>query len=422
MYYGSLLHGWDAQLYYAAAHSFVFDRDVDITNDIALTPYTPPFEPDANGFFRNIPRRSDGRVLNFYPAGLPLVESVGLVLGSGIRSLAEGVGYHVAGPPGYSSLEINTVAVWLLAAFAFGMHVLYALLGSHSTLLWRVLCMAAAWAGTSLLYYSAVFPFMGHAQSFVLIVCISWLAVRLPRVTPTNRAIALIGFCTTLLYLVRPQQVLFTLLLIPANLALVRRPWKDWLPGTVVGLTIALLGFSFQTAIHTVNLEHFSISGRDFSHPHPAVSIHFRWLEPHFRLVLLSPARGLFFITPAFALGLAGSLLALRQPGNELSVLYRVFPLHLSTQLYLIACLSDPSQADSFGIRMFCECAPLVALGLLALYRPRPAVWIPLALLTGACIAWTCLLMVVFIRRGLAIESSHAEVFYEVMKLFHLRT
>ena len=45
-YFGSLLRGWDAQFYYACAHSLVFDRDLDITNNLESTPYAAPFDRD----------------------------------------------------------------------------------------------------------------------------------------------------------------------------------------------------------------------------------------------------------------------------------------------------------------------------------------------------------------------------------------
>lgn len=33
-YYGTIYRGWDAQFYYLLAHSLVFDRDVDVTNNL----------------------------------------------------------------------------------------------------------------------------------------------------------------------------------------------------------------------------------------------------------------------------------------------------------------------------------------------------------------------------------------------------
>lgn len=416
LYYGTLLRGWDAQFYYAAARSLVHDGDLDVGNDLLLSPNPAPLDPDRDGSFRNIPRRPGGRAINFFPVGMSLIEAPALAVGSGLRRLAVPLGYHPAEAPGYSALEINTVAVWLLALFSFGMHRLYGLLAGRATAAWRALALAAAWAGTSLLYYSAVFPFMAHAQAFVLIVCVAGLAKELPAAGPVNRAVALMGLLTVLLFLVRPQQVLFTALLTPVLLpGLVRRPGREWLPGCALGLAVALAGLWFQASVHEANLGRFGLLGRDPNHPHPDVSAHFDWTDPHPDVVLTSPTRGLFFLTPVFVLGVAGALSGADRPGRWLD---RVFLVHTLIQVGLVACWSNPLQGDAFGSRMFCESAPLVALGQTALYRPRLVVTVPLAALTVLSIVWTCALMVLYVRGGLSGYPGYADVFRGALRVF----
>ena len=82
---GTLLHGWDAHFYYSAAHSLVFDADLDITNNLFATPWRHPFDRDANGSFEAVPRRADGHTVNKYPLGLSLIEAPFLALGHGLR-------------------------------------------------------------------------------------------------------------------------------------------------------------------------------------------------------------------------------------------------------------------------------------------------------------------------------------------------
>src|SRR5262249_49104048 len=156
-----------------AARSLVFDRDLDISNDIVLSSNPGPLDPDGNLSFTNVPRRADGRVINVFPVGMSLVEAPALLVGSGVRALAERTGYRSTAAAGFSSVEIGTVAVWLLALFSLGMHQLYELLAGRATPTWRALAVTAAWLGTSLFYYSAVYPFMAHALAFTLVVCIT---------------------------------------------------------------------------------------------------------------------------------------------------------------------------------------------------------------------------------------------------------
>jgi hypothetical protein len=408
LYYGTLLRGWDAQFYYAAARSLVFDGDLDITNDIVVSSNPRPLDPDGDGTFRNIPRRPDGRVVNVFPVGLSLIEAPGLLAGYALRSVAGNFGYRSAAAHGFSQLEIDTVAIWLLTISSFGLHQLFELLAGRSTVAWRALSLAAAWAGTSLLYYSAVFPFMAHAVAFTLVVCIARLARDLRSGESPNRKVVLTGALTGLLFLVRPQQVLIAAVLVPVLLpALWRRPWREWLPGAVLGLAIVVAAVLFQATVHEANVGSFGILGRDRASSHPAVAVHFRWSEPHLFEPLVSPTRGMFFLTPVWILGMAGSLSVAAKPGYWLD---RVFLIQTLLQVYLSASWSDPTQGDSFGARMLCEETPLVALGLTALYRPRPAVKLALTTLTILCVVWTCAVLLLYLKGGLAADIGYRDV------------
>src|SRR5688500_2579961 len=72
---GTLLNGWDAQFYYSAARSLVFARDLDTSTDTTRSPWVQD----------DLPRRSDGRIVNKYPLGLSLVEAPFLALGHILR-------------------------------------------------------------------------------------------------------------------------------------------------------------------------------------------------------------------------------------------------------------------------------------------------------------------------------------------------
>jgi hypothetical protein len=136
-YYGGLLRGWDAQHYYALAHSIVFDRDLDITGNLEATPFSEPFDRDANGSFEAALRDRNGRIVSPYPVGLSLLEVPFLAVGHGVRRALAACGITSTRPPGYGDVEIWSVALGLLATCAVGCHLLCVLLRPYVPSPWR---------------------------------------------------------------------------------------------------------------------------------------------------------------------------------------------------------------------------------------------------------------------------------------------
>ena len=69
-----------------------------------------------------------------------------------------------------------------------------------------LLGVAAAWTGTSLFYYSTVFPFMAHGVAFALLVALLRVVHDIDRRGATSRRLAVAGILIAGLWLVRPQQ------------------------------------------------------------------------------------------------------------------------------------------------------------------------------------------------------------------------
>jgi hypothetical protein len=395
---GTLLFGWDAQFYYAAARSLVYDGDLDITNDLYLSPWQESFQPDAGGHFRRVPVNADGRIINKYPIGLTLIEVPLLSAGRGLRMLAEARGRQFTQPPGYSPLEVNTVAVGLLALFSMGMQCLANLLGRLAPPYWVGLSLLGAWLGTSLFYYSAVFPFMAHAAGFTVVVWLLAMADELPDSTAPNRPLLVMGLATAFLFLIRPQQVLLAVFLLPRVLRLWGRPLRTWLPGAVGG------GLAFAVAVAGQGWVHAENTGAFTLNAYAAGGEGFFWTHPAWDVVLISPCRGLFWISPVVAVAALGYWVGWRSlPWFALALLG-----HAVVQLYLIAAWSSPHQGDAFGARMWCECTGVVACGLALLYRPSRLVQTAGALATAACVCWTCAVLAVAVERGMPVDSTYS--------------
>jgi hypothetical protein len=402
-----LIHGWDGQVYYAAARSLVVGGDLDISDDLPLTPGLVVFDQNGDGTLENVPHRSDGRIVNVFPMGMSLLEVPWLWTGRTLRRLIVFAGVQFPQADGYSPLEVNTVAVGLLVYFCAGVQLLYSLLLDPEVRTFaRLPAVFGTWAGTPLLYYSTVFPFMAHAMGFVLVVaaaCVSGaLAKRMERGDRSTILYGGFGLLVGAIFLVRPQQVLFPAFLTANPRLHVRsRPGTPWVRGAalallVFSLLVLLQGFVYRDATGTFALD-----------AHSVVAAGFDWLHPHFYQVLGLPARGLLWICPVVLLAAFGVAAALRR-GTALSWTQWSLMLNAVVQVYAIASWSDHVQGDAFGPRMWIECTPAVAVGLLLLYQERAIRWAAVAA-TLLCTLWTTGLLALYILGRLPLNSGRAE-------------
>jgi len=400
-YYGSLLRGWDAQHYYACAHSIVFDRDLDLTNDLEATPFTAPFVRDGDGSFEALRRDANGRVVSPYPIGLSLIEAPLLALGHAVRDGLAAVGIVSGRPPGYADVEIWTVALGLLAVFAVGAQWLDDIVRQHVPPPWRAAALLSAWWGTSLLYYSAVFPFMAHAVGFTLGVGTVHVGQSLADGRRSPRGLWLLGLALAALYLVRPQQVTIAVPLLLVLWPLVRQPAPRWVGWAVAGIGTVGLAVALQAWIHSQLGSGWAISG------YTAQGGGFDWLRPALWTVLLSPTRGLLWCSPIVVVALIG--FAMTRP-RDLPPAFAALALQGVIQIYVIACWSVPTQGDAFGARMWSEAAGAVACGVGLLARRRSPIVTPLvAAAIGACLLWTNRLLVLYVSGQLRPDISYAE-------------
>lgn len=399
LYYGALLRGWDAQYYYATAHSIVFDRDLDITNNLQTTPFAAPFDRNADGYFEAVPRDPTGRIVTIYPIGLPLIEVPFLALGYGARRGLAALGMSSPQPPGYGEVEIWAVALGLLAVFSIGGQLLDAILRPQVPSPWRAFALVAAWWGTSLLYYSSVFPFMAHAVAFTIIVWTVWIGWRVGARLCSPRCLWLLGFALGALYLVRQQQVVIVVPLLLVLTPVVRQPARLWAGWAAAGIATLLALIAFQASAH-------ARLGGAWALDAARLGL-LDWLHPDLWTVLISPARGLLWISPIVLLATAGFIAT---PPRRVPRPFGAFALHGLIQVYLVACWVFPEQGEAFGMRMWAECAGAVAcgVGLLFLRRSSAARFLVSAAI-AACLIWTNRLLLLYVSGRLRIGMSYSD-------------
>lgn len=403
-YYGSMLRGFDGQFYYSAARSLVVNGDFDVSDDIVHTPNRASFESE-----HGTPLRTDGGVKNVFPVGMSLIEAVFLWPANRILKPNS-----VDPPPGYTPTEIHCVAFGLLLLTALGMQGLYRLCLAMASPFESLWITFAAWAGTPSLYYTAWFPFTPHPTTCALMIGMLLIADRLPNARSANVSILVFGALSALLYLVRPHQAIFCVILaIWRLLPIVRQPARSWVIGTIFGLVLCGVAIRFQSQVHFLNVGTSSWIAHG-THDHPMISGHFGVI-PRLDIILASPNRGLFWITPLVGLSLvAFALFRRRVPWWGWAMF-----LNAWIQLIILSLWSDPGQGDSFGIRLWCESLPIVACGLAlwmqSLRNRSLVVKVSWHAVVVGCIAWTTLLCAIYIAGDLREGMGYSDVVKAVL-------
>lgn len=397
-YYGRLLSGWDAQFYYAQARSLIFDRDLDVTNDLQFTPYQAPFDRDGDGSLERVRRDRQGRIISKHPIGLSLMQIPWIGLGYGFRRSWETLASaRFTEPPGYSALEVNTVAVGMLIYTVAGLVLLALLMREHVGMAGAEFVTAATWMGSSLFYYSAVDPFMAHGVGFTLVVAALYQAQVLGREMDYKLPAAMLGLALTcgMLFLVRPQQVLLVPLLTPwvwRHLRSVPGQWFGALAAALVLLTVmCLLSWHNYLQQGVLTLNAYALENQ-----------HFKFLNPRLGVFLLGLDQGLLRISPIVIVASIGYAHGLVQNRRQ-DWLFWALLLHGAVQAYVIASWS-PIQGQSFGARMWCEASPFVAFGLALLLRtPNRAVRWAAAFGAGLSVMWTLYRLLNYVRGGVGL-------------------
>jgi hypothetical protein len=247
------------------------------------------------------------------------------------------------------------------------------------------------WMGTSLFYYSSVFTFMAHPMSFALLAGVLALSRKLWDDGATHRTLVLLGLCLAALFLVRPQQTVVGVFLLPLLVRGIRgRAPRRWLAGAAAGAASVLAALAIEAFVKRAQFGVARLDGHDID---PAGFQWFSWSA--LEVVLVGARHGLLRYSPVVAIAALGYLLFPR------SIPRHAWPsvANALAQLYLIAALLGGVQSDSFGLRMWSDNAAVAAIGVAALWRGAPAAGRPVVAVSLAiCVAWTMVLLARYIE------------------------
>jgi hypothetical protein len=144
--------GADRVYYYAYTRSVVVDRDLRFEDEFALRP------PTSGAIF------TDGRQLNKYPIGAPLLSVPAFALVHTVASILRASGLPLS-TTGYSPPYAMTFALSQMVFAVLGVWLLYATLVRYFSRRVAALAVAGAWLGTNALHYTAVDLMMSHAAA-----------------------------------------------------------------------------------------------------------------------------------------------------------------------------------------------------------------------------------------------------------------
>lgn len=381
-YYGGFLRGSDGQFYYATARSLVFDRDLDFTNEYgSLTPFPEYLDHEVTAL------SAVGRPGNKYPIGFGITAIPAIIVGHFLAFFSGrflGVPYPM---DGYSLPYQLSVALGQLLLAFWGAKLLWAFLKQYFPAGISFISVISVWFGTSLFYYSAIFPFMSHASGFF---CISALLYLTSKLNPGASIVDLvpIGALFGLAVIIRPTNAI---LFLPAmTLFFIRTSELSTVEriGDFLVISISAIGVAALQL-----LAWRSIYGSWFVYSYGSEG--FNWFNPQLGNVLFSSNHGLVYFSPIVivgALGLSLMLLDLELLGLGVAAL-----LSLLFLTHTNAAWHAWWFGHAFGARAFIEAAPLFAFGISNLYSrivKSPASQIYTC---SICIGWTLLLLFLYL-------------------------
>lgn len=353
----------DSICYFGTAHSLWFDRDFDLTNQLAvLLPDDSPMSPGARRWVAIVPSTSlpgSPYAIGYSLLGIPFL-AAGTLIDSWTGAAADGYGpwaerLFAAANAVYLALALLLLHLWLVKASAEWS-------GDQREVSRRAaIAVFALVPGTALGYYA--FTVMSHTVSFLAVIgfLLAWWSAR---DSFDLRPWLAVGAVSGLMVLCRWQDALFLVALLAYELAepgrLRRREW--WISRGLAAAVCLVLLIPQLWQWRTIYGSWFTIpQGSQFMEWPPSKVLH----------VLFSSHNGLVFTTPATLAGALGLIWAVRHSRRWLG------PLLLAAliQVALVGSMPTNWNGRAFAMRLLINLLPLAALGFLFLFlRGSPAV------------------------------------------------
>jgi hypothetical protein len=344
------IRGADEIEYFSHLRSFVFDGDLDFTNE-----YGHFYEANPQGLrafketFLDRREPKTGRPINFAPIGSAVVWSPFYLAAHALVGLGVLKGPADGFSPAYSGAASYGSAFLGILGFFFIYQALRKHLGVSEGL--AMTAVLATWFGTPALYYMTVAPAFAHAPSIfaVSLFFLLWLRAR------DKDGVfdwVLMGVAGGLAMLIREQAALFFIAPgLDLGWRLVRGDFKRALERGAAVLGAAGVVFVPQLlAYHALNGTYG---------PTQLVQRKMDFTAPHVLDVLIDPGHGLLLWTPLLIVSILGLIRAIPRLGFVGVLLAAAF----ASQIYINGSVLSWHQAGAFGSRRFVDSTVLFAIG-----------------------------------------------------------
>jgi len=370
----------DALAHYVQLRSMVFDRDLQFRNEY-LRMYGVEEGSALDEAIAIEHGTPTGHLRNYMPVGPALLWAPLFLLvtaGVWVANLF-GAGYPL---DGYARAFQSAAGFSGVVAAACGTCFAFAAASQIATRRAAIWAALAVWLASSTIYYSVISPTYSHAASMLAVSAFWWAWVRSIDRQSLGRY-ALLGALVGVSALMRWQDAI----LVVVPLLDAAWHWRTARPAGAVAraataILTAAIAFLPQIGVWMV------LYARPFVIPQGSGFM--RWDAPALMAVLFSDHHGLLTWTPVIAPALAGLVPLARR--SRLVALGAIVFLVLSW--YVNAAVADWWAGEAFGARRFISCYPVFVIALAALFdrwRDSPA---RLALVSGAFVLYTFLLLV----------------------------
>ena len=382
--------GADDIFYYSYLSSFLFDGDIDTTNDCYLS-------RNSYNTFRDLLARigprgllinqwAIGSSILWFPVYLP-VRAVAWIL------------HSVDDTPPLWTNERYSAPYLFTVSFATMLYGLLTLIVIYSTCRYcfrpRIALLAALGAvfASPLMSYIFYFSTMSHAMSAFSVALLFYVTIRY-RKFGAMKSYILVAASLALATLVRWQNIIFVIF--PAVFWLqyaVRLNARRSKPSHIVSIAAGIIVFAVLVSIQMCYWR--AQFGTFFTIPQGRE--YMLWTAPAIYKVLFSGWHGLYYWHPLLMLATFGIVINLFKSRNRISA-FMLFVI-LGIVIYINATPHDWFAGDSFGARRFSCAIPLFAIGLALFFDifRRRLIFIPIAL-TLLAIVLNIVLHVVYTR------------------------
>ncbi|GAB6886728.1 hypothetical protein JCM13304A_02260 [Desulfothermus okinawensis JCM 13304] len=352
-YYGDFVRGSDGQVYYAQLRSLVFDKDLDISNELLELTTHPECFPELKK------TQKIDKIHNNYTFGWTLTNLIPYLL---LYLILKFFYAHLSGYEAIFQISPFLWQIFLLFVFCRLHYKKY--LSSNRDRLWLLFLFYTFFLGSNFFYYITIYPNMNHICSVIWGFIYIYYLLNLHEHNNKN-LISLMVLCLSLfmLTLVRPTDAIYIVLLMPILYRYIySRQFFTAIKIVVMASIAILLAYLLQVFIWSIDYNKLVFNA--YQTRYHDIKL-FSWTNPHLFTYLFGK-NGAFITHPIYLISFViTTFLLFTKDKNK--ILYIAIFLVFCSHIYLASCWFD--WGDTYGQRAFLSLVPVCCLSCFLFFR-----------------------------------------------------